>query len=552
MTVHSIRLASLFACCLITSAVFAQVNATLSATAVVENQPVKLTITAQGEVQNQEPDMSLLRRDFELSGTSTSSQVSIFNGRFTSSKSWSVTITPRRTGRIEIPPITVGNQQTNPLVLTVSPLSAATRQFISQAAFFETKVSHREQYTQTAIYVSRTLFFTDQARLPPQSEDKPLDIPNATVLPLGTLSRITAIRDGARYTGYQWKYALFAERSGRLIIPSETLRIGIAGTRSRTQIHVIKAEEQEIQILPIPSEYPSSSPWFTASQVELTEVYDPADPQRLELGNAVTRTVSLRAKDSYESALLPFSFENDPLLRTYPEQAVKSSELKGESVWGTLTQKFNHIPVESGDVEIPEYTLTWWNTQTRQVERTSIPSRRLIVPSLSTPALANVEIGSTASETLSADTGNSSLPARQPIGFFIAATIAILGWLVVGVLLIRNAWTRRQQKTLHQRTEHESFEAIRTAIQLENPALLKQAMLRLVSTRLGCNLVKARGLFKNVPESELLLTQIDENVYGNGTMQFSMKLKDVKRLIEAVIQSDQTVSRHFSLDSVMK
>ena len=70
------------------TSVWAGVSATLDRTAIAEGDTVTLTIVAEGQQsQGAQPDLSPLRKDFTILGTSTSQQMQIINGRMSSSAS---------------------------------------------------------------------------------------------------------------------------------------------------------------------------------------------------------------------------------------------------------------------------------------------------------------------------------------------------------------------------------------------------------------------------------------------------------------------------------
>ena len=64
-----------------------------------------------------------LRKDFEVLGTSTSSETNFINGSISHRNRWLVQLQPLHAGTLEIPPIAVGNEHTAALELHVVPVS---------------------------------------------------------------------------------------------------------------------------------------------------------------------------------------------------------------------------------------------------------------------------------------------------------------------------------------------------------------------------------------------------------------------------------------------
>ncbi len=67
-----------------------------------------------------QPDLSPLQRDFEVLGTSTSSQFSMINGRTSSLHRVAGAIVPRRSGDLTIPALQSGSERSQPLTLKVT------------------------------------------------------------------------------------------------------------------------------------------------------------------------------------------------------------------------------------------------------------------------------------------------------------------------------------------------------------------------------------------------------------------------------------------------
>ena len=89
---------------MLSTSLWAGVSATLDRSTIAAGDTVTLTIEAEGQhTQGAQPDLSPLRKDFDILGTSTSQQMQIINGRMSSSASLRVELEPKRGGTLEIP-----------------------------------------------------------------------------------------------------------------------------------------------------------------------------------------------------------------------------------------------------------------------------------------------------------------------------------------------------------------------------------------------------------------------------------------------------------------
>lgn len=526
-----------------------QATATLSADVVSEFESVTLTVSDRSR-DSIDPDFSALEGDFEIASVSTESQLRIESGRVDSAKSWKLELMPKRTGTIDIPQLRVGNSLTNSLRLRVNPISASERDYISRTAFFETIVSHEEQYPQAAIYVTRRMLYTSQARIPSMPQDKQLDIADATVLPIGSRESLREVRNATEYYVMQWRYVVFAEKSGTLKIPGENARVAIYGNQFRPQVRPIVAPEETITILPIPDAYPRDEPWFPASRVELTHAFEPSDTNTLNLGDAVARTISVRARDSYQSALLPLEIGPIEDLRVYPEQATMDSVLEGERVWGIQERSFNLIPTDPGRVVLPEFQLTWWDTEAREVKVARLPSAIFSVPDPRSGQVVDNTIEPSDFElTQSSDLQFGA--GRTSPWIYALAVAAITGWVFVFALVYLNRGKYLSRFSTRPLLSRIDYAPIRHALAHSDIRTLRHAILQTLAHHINVDLVVARRLILDSPIGHRILSQLDQLAYNDSTSEFEYDLKTIQQLIDSIVKNYHSDAQEFGLQSVL-
>ena len=527
-----------------------QATATLSADVVSEFESVTLTVTDRNR-NTIDPDFSALERDFEISQVSTESNIRIVNRRMESTKNWRLELMPKRTGMIDIPPIVVGSSRTNALRLRVNPISASERDFISKTAFFETIISHDKQYPQAAIYVTRRMLYTAEARIPSMPQDKQLEIADATVLPIGSRETLRETRDGVQYYVMQWRYVVFAEKSGALKVPGENARVAIYGNQFRPQIRTIFAEEKLISILPIPDDFPQDKPWFPASKIELTQSFEPADTETLNLGDALTRSITVRARDSYQSALLPLELESIEGLRVYPEQAVVDSILDGDRVWGTQSRSFNLVPVEPGFVSLPEYRLTWWDTEAKELKVTTLPAASFNVPDPA--ANPNVTRSPQDYDQSSAQQPNELSPSADGsnLWFYLMSIVAIVGWTLALALIYLKNKRRIPRFGLRGESSGVDYGRIRNAFRHGDASTLRHAILHTVAHHFDSDLVTARRLFLASSEGRGILTKLDKLVYGGAMGELEFDFNSIQQVIDSIADNCESDPQQFDLQAVL-
>lgn len=531
----------------------AQVNATINTSSVSENQSVTLTVRDASD-QSIQPDFSVLTDAFELSGTSSQSSVSITNGRIESSRSWSVVLMPKQVGIIDIPPIPVGRYQTQPLRLMVQPLSAVERSQINLAAFMETVVSHEKQYPQAAIYVTRRLFYSDAVRrIPSLPQEKELNVTGASVFNIGSRETTRQIRNNVNYVVMQWRYVVFAEKSGEIRIPGDSIRVGIQQGLSGSRMHNVVAEEKVISVLPIPTEFPSDQPWFPASHVELTQTFEPANLTQMTLGGAMTRTIELKAENSYESAMVPLELPSDAGLRIYPDQVSKESLVQGNEVWGRISRTFNILPIEHGSQTIPDFSVVWWDIVNEQVRTETVKGRPITVLNPGEPNVAPDEIhsdGVVASDSDTEDSIQSASVLHSKWGYFLIAS-SVVGWLLALVLLwwLMTGRQLRSPDAQPTRKRADNRELIQ-AIEAKNPVLVKQMVIQILATNLGLSKHEARRVLLHHDKGRALIDKLDAHAYGSESDNLNLNYKEIKYLIDNIVEVYLSKNRNSDLSLI--
>ena len=189
----------------------ADMHAWLDRSRIGEGETVQLTLELQGQV-NERPDTTPLEKDFDVLGISSGSRVSIVNGRTDVRSTWTLTLSPKRSGALPIPALRVGVHQSVPLTLQVSEAPAAAPGSGADI-LIETEIDPRAPYVQSqALYTVRLLYAVPitNGRI---GEPKP---ERTLVQRLGEDLKYATTRDGRRYQVIERRYALFPQSSGPL------------------------------------------------------------------------------------------------------------------------------------------------------------------------------------------------------------------------------------------------------------------------------------------------------------------------------------------------
>ncbi len=463
----------------------AAVNASLDRASVYSGDTVTLSIATTGDDQGQQPDLSPLKKDFDILGTSTSQQIQIINGQRSDQSQWLVELAPRHTGMLTVPVLRVGNSRTRALNLKVSDPPVATSPQTGQPVFIQSEItpSRGDTYVQQQILYTTRLYF----RVPlieGDFSDPKLD--NAAVERLGDDHQYQTTVDGQHYQVLERRYAIFPEHSGELRIPP-TVFTGrtVSASASRSpfgrmdsmvermlggnpfndsffagtpfgdpgkRVH-LRGNTLSLTVKPRPAGYQGRD-WLPTEKLVLHDSWAESPPE-FRSGEPVTRTITLEAK-GLEAAQLPdIHIPETAGLRVYPEQPVQTNRTDGDWVYGRSEQTFAFMPTKPGRITLPRIQVDWWDGVAHKQQTAVLPGWEVVVAAGSgapataaapAPGVAKRTGGTSAPAPAQPPTaaGNSAKPVPQqadryaPLYPWLIATASVLLALVLAVLLVRN------------------------------------------------------------------------------------------------------------------
>ncbi len=403
----------------------AGVRAQLDRDRIYDGDTLTLTIEADGSNENKRPDLSVLDPDFRVLGTGSGTQIQIINGRRSDTRRWTVILEPYRVGPLQIPPIAVGSEKTQPLTLEVSEIPLQDTAGEQAELFIELASDSTSGFVQQQIPLTVRLFSALPIREGVLTEPR---VENGRVEQLGDSRRYTTERKGRRYQVIERRYVLFPERSGKLRIPPVVFRGSLVASRepgsrrrggasggdslfeqlrherffSRTFSDPMldrlfnddffqnpfgspepgkrisaRSRGLDIEVKPRPQDYRGSH-WLPARQLTLDDSWADAPPE-LRVGEPVTRTITVRAEGAEGAQIPPLMLAQAEGLRVYPEPPVSETRTDGKRVFGISRQTMAIVPKKAGDLVVPEIELNWWDTDALRERTTSIPSWRVVV-----------------------------------------------------------------------------------------------------------------------------------------------------------------------------
>jgi len=373
-----------------TSLLAADINVRLSHNPVALSDSFQLVFNAIGSLDG-EPDFSPLEQNFEILGRSQNQNIQMINGNVTRQTNWTLMLMAKDKGAFQIPAIRFGSDLSKPISINV--IAAATPQPGKPGGNLllevETKPAH-VLVQQEIIYTVRLLVGAGLGRA--SLSDPKVKETDAVVEKLGEDSRYETRRNGKRYTVIERRYAIFPQKSGKLIIDPVMFE-GVIGGRSRPSfgmfdddffgrrqngtIKRIRSRQLQIDVKPAPKDA-RVHPWLPARNVRLVDSWATGVPD-MQVGEPATRTIMLMA-DGLAAAQLPeFNMPVPKSFKQYPDKPELKSTTDRSGVTGTRQVKSAIVPTQAGTFTMPGFKIPWWNTKLQQREFVEIPPRKITV-----------------------------------------------------------------------------------------------------------------------------------------------------------------------------
>lgn len=363
-------------------------------------ETVELTLESSDATLFGKPDLTPLDALFEVRGTRQVNHLTNLGDDNKATTRWIITLQPKQSGTVIIPPLQVGDYHSQPISLTVSPSSARENELAP--VFIESSLDQPSVYVQAQAILTLRIYHS--VALYDDSSLTPLLLSDAIVEQLGESRTYEKMINGVRHGVIEVRYGIYPQHSGQLIIPAQTFSATQVDSQQATapaplgpkpgkMVHVTSAEIA-LEVKPNAADYPTTAAWLPARSLSMSETWNP-EPDHCQVGDSLTRTLTLKA-EGLSSAQLPALPATDVNgLRRYPDLPQLSNQISENGLIGSREEREALVPTRVGQVELPAVEVVWWNTHEDRLERSYLPARTLQVaenPSLAVDAPVNNEL----------------------------------------------------------------------------------------------------------------------------------------------------------------
>ncbi|MBB2496379.1 BatD family protein [Aquipseudomonas ullengensis] len=366
----------------------ASLTATVDRARLSEGESLDLILESDDVTVFGKPELEPLAQLFEVISTRQENRLATYDGKTQATTRWIITLMPRQTGFVVIPPLKLGDASSQAITLQVLKGDAQNSGGTLSPIFIDASLDQESVYVQAQAVLTLRIYHS--VSLYDDSSLTQLNIPDARVEQLGDPRVYEKTLNGVRHGVIEVRYAIFPQKSGELNIPSQTFSATPA-ERDSTQdynpfgprpgrLTRVKSPQIPLTVKPKPADYPADAPWLPARAISLSEAWTP-EPDKASVGNSLTRNVMLRVEGLSSAQLPPLPATTANGLRRYPDQPQLNNEVSERGLIGSREEHEALVPSQSGRIELPELQVVWWNTHEDHLERSSLPARTLQVAS---------------------------------------------------------------------------------------------------------------------------------------------------------------------------
>jgi hypothetical protein len=328
----------------------------------VLGEPLMVEVRAE-DVREPLSSISLdkLKQNFNVYSMSSNVQNHTRKGRTVSSETMTLTLYPLRSGKLQLPALSYSGKNSQPLMVSILESGKQTSRVIIKTALDAAHPQVRQAATLTLdIYDDGSLQWTAPREIVAAS---------AHQRRLAESQREEMV-DGARYTVHHYAWALMPLREGGMTVEFPLLEAFKFGTRLRYAVAPLW-----LNAAPVASYLPVYVPVG-----ELRVSVDPL-PAEIALNRPVNWTIKVQGSGLSEEGVskLLSAMRSNEALRFYPPTISDADKERPTSAAQTLLVTLPFVPLQTGDVQLPEINLPYYDAAGARVESVVIPGARIIV-----------------------------------------------------------------------------------------------------------------------------------------------------------------------------
>jgi very-short-patch-repair endonuclease len=205
-----------------------------------------------------------------------------------------------------------------------------------------------------------------------------LEVPNAVTLSPEAAVNFVVQSAGKTFSAQGQRYLIFPQVRGKYTVPSAKVEVSYAmpdGKPSSPKLLTSAPVQFEARM---PPGAEGAKYFLTTDRFQIRQTLD-RNLEGLKVGDALTRTVEMTAEATVGISLPPLTFEAPEGVRLYPGTPGVSEKAERGKIEATRTESATYVLEKEGHYTISEIVITWWNPQTKGMNKARLPAMDLNV-----------------------------------------------------------------------------------------------------------------------------------------------------------------------------
>jgi hypothetical protein len=271
----------------------------------------------------------------------------------------------------------------------------------------------------------------------------------AVVLPEATTVPGVERVGGQSLAALQRSYTLFPAEAGELVLPPLRMTARVGGPDGQPLEAEATVTANRIGAR-VPPGVADLTRLVVAPELRIAVTLD-RTPDGLRVGEVITRTVRIEARDTAAMLLPPALWGSPPGVAVYPDPPILQDRLDRGALRASRTDRAAFVPQRSGAVELPGFSVTWLDPRSGDLREEAVAPIRFEA----LPAVDGAEA--------------ATMPSRRLWPWAAAALAAVLA---IGAL----AWQRRRRH--RQDPSQQAFDALMKACRADDAHAALPALFR--------------------------------------------------------------------------
>ncbi|MEZ8120970.1 BatD family protein [Vibrio splendidus] len=196
-----------------------------------------------------------------------------------------------------------------------------------------------------------------------------IEIPNVIAKQRNQLAtNYTERVNGTTWSRQRWEVTLYPMTSGEFVIPSVPVRVQVSAPDGSNVGGTLYTQPIKFEASLPSGLLDNESPWFSATEVDIEQQWQRSS-ENLKVGDAITRTVTIKAKDSL-SVLLPDVLNNESTqqYQAYPQPNRLDDTQDRGNYRSSRIEETVYVIQQGGEFTLPEFSFQWWDSKNQRLE----------------------------------------------------------------------------------------------------------------------------------------------------------------------------------------